>query len=197
MEYIGEIRCAGSFRSRRPSDGAQARGKGLFSAGEEHASANRSGRVPALYPVFPRASVNSTAYSAAVWSKARSCCFRASRASANRRCCCKSASLSTRTAGFCMSPAKNRPRRSSCAPDVSASITAACPFWRRPNINKIIPEIDLNGAEVVIIDSIQTVYDDEVASSPGTVTQVKQTAMQLIHKAKNEGVTVIISWACQ
>ena len=60
------------------------------------------------------------------------------------------------------------------------------------NINKIIPEIDLNGAEVVIIDSIQTVYDDEVASSPGTVTQVKQTAMQLIHKAKNEGVTVII-----
>lgn len=60
------------------------------------------------------------------------------------------------------------------------------------NVNKIIPEIDLNGAEVVVIDSIQTIYDDEVASSPGTVTQVKQTAMQLIHKAKTDGITIVI-----
>ena len=59
-------------------------------------------------------------------------------------------------------------------------------------MNKIIPEIDLNGAEVVVIDSIQTIYDDEVASSPGTVTQVKQTAMQLIHKAKTDGITIVI-----
>ena len=53
------------------------------------------------------------------------------------------------------------------------------------NVNKIIPEIDLNGAEVVVIDSIQTIYDDEVASSPGTVTQVKQTA-------KTDGITIVI-----
>ena len=42
------------------------------------------------------------------------------------------------------------------------------------------------------VNSIQTIYDDEVASSPGTVTQVKQTAMQLIHKAKTDGITIVI-----
>ena len=60
------------------------------------------------------------------------------------------------------------------------------------NINKIIPEIDVNSADVVIIDSIQTMYDDELVSAPGTVTQVKQSAMQLITKAKTDGVSIII-----
>ena len=44
----------------------------------------------------------------------------------------------------------------------------------------------------MIIDSIQTMYDDELVSAPGTVTQVKQSAMQLITKAKTDGVSIII-----
>ena len=35
-------------------------------------------------------------------------------------------------------------------------------------------------------------YDDELVSAPGTVTQVKQSAMQLITKAKTDGVSIII-----
>ena len=59
-------------------------------------------------------------------------------------------------------------------------------------VNKIIPEIDANQPDVVIIDSIQTIYDDNYPSSPGTVTQVKQATMQLINKAKEEQISILI-----
>jgi DNA repair protein RadA/Sms len=35
-------------------------------------------------------------------------------------------------------------------------------------------------------------YDDNYPSSPGTVTQVKQATMQLIHKAKEEQISILI-----
>jgi len=60
------------------------------------------------------------------------------------------------------------------------------------NVNNIIPEINASQPDVVIIDSIQTMYDDDYPSSPGTVTQVKQSTLRLISKAKEDGVTIII-----
>ena len=60
------------------------------------------------------------------------------------------------------------------------------------NLNKIIKEIDRIKPEVLIVDSIQTMYADGVASSPGSVTQVKESAMALINKAKSEGISVIM-----
>lgn len=60
------------------------------------------------------------------------------------------------------------------------------------NVNKIIPEINAVKPDVVIIDSIQTMFDDQYPSSPGSVTQVKQSAMHLITMAKESGISVII-----
>lgn len=59
-------------------------------------------------------------------------------------------------------------------------------------VNRIIPEINTNQPDVVIIDSIQTMYDENFPSSPGTITQVKQTTMQLIAKAKEDRVSILI-----
>ncbi len=60
------------------------------------------------------------------------------------------------------------------------------------NVNNIIPEINTSQPDVVIIDSIQTMYDNDYPSSPGSVTQVKQSALRLITKAKEDGVSIII-----
>jgi len=60
------------------------------------------------------------------------------------------------------------------------------------NVQKIIPEINTNQPDVVIIDSIQTMYDENHPSSPGTVTQVKQSTMQLIAKAKEDQISILI-----
>ena len=60
------------------------------------------------------------------------------------------------------------------------------------NIEKIIQETDKIKPDVLIVDSIQTIYSASVNSTPGSVTQVKETAISFINKAKSEGTSVIM-----
>ena len=46
--------------------------------------------------------------------------------------------------------------------------------------------------QVVIIDSIQTMYNENVASAPGSVSQVRETTGVLLQLAKGLGVTILI-----
>lgn len=48
-----------------------------------------------------------------------------------------------------------------------------------------------NPPSLVIIDSIQTIYHDEISSAPGTVTQVRSCAFELIQVAKKKNITLI------
>ncbi len=49
-----------------------------------------------------------------------------------------------------------------------------------------------HGPQVAIIDSIQTMYVDALDAAPGTVSQVRASAHELIRFAKKYGVTIII-----
>ncbi len=60
------------------------------------------------------------------------------------------------------------------------------------NIENVIAEINTLSPEVVIIDSIQTMYDDNYPSTQGSVTQVRQCALRLINKAKEDNVSMIL-----
>jgi len=51
---------------------------------------------------------------------------------------------------------------------------------------------DPKGPKVVIIDSIQTMYVDSIDSAPGTVSQVRTSAQELIRLAKRQGFCVIL-----
>ncbi|MEM9263010.1 MAG: DNA repair protein RadA [Pseudomonadota bacterium] len=46
--------------------------------------------------------------------------------------------------------------------------------------------------DVVIIDSIQTLWSDAAAAAPGTVTQVRACAQELVRYAKSSGATMIL-----
>ena len=46
--------------------------------------------------------------------------------------------------------------------------------------------------DVLIVDSIQTMYTDENDSSPGSVSQVKDCTMQLMQLSKSQGITVFV-----
>lgn len=46
--------------------------------------------------------------------------------------------------------------------------------------------------KVVVIDSIQTMYNDTVASAPGSVSQVRETTGLLLQLAKGLGITIFI-----
>ncbi|MYN02216.1 DNA repair protein RadA [Pseudoduganella sp. DS3] len=46
--------------------------------------------------------------------------------------------------------------------------------------------------QVAVIDSIQTLYSDALASAPGSVAQVRECAAQLTRVAKTSGTTIIL-----
>jgi DNA repair protein RadA/Sms len=48
------------------------------------------------------------------------------------------------------------------------------------------------GPDVMVVDSIQTVADPEVASAPGTVSQVRECASRLVALAKQRGMAVLL-----
>ena len=60
------------------------------------------------------------------------------------------------------------------------------------NIEKILSEVDKVKPDVLLVDSIQTIYSSSVNSTPGSVTQVKETALSFINKAKSGGMSVIM-----
>ena len=60
------------------------------------------------------------------------------------------------------------------------------------DLNLIINTISEVKPDVVIIDSIQTMYDAEVASAPGSVTQVRECTMTLMRQAKIDNFTAFV-----
>ena len=58
-------------------------------------------------------------------------------------------------------------------------------------LEAIVAAIDAAAPELVVIDSIQTMYTDALTSAPGSVAQVRECAAQLTRLAKQRGVIVI------
>ncbi len=46
--------------------------------------------------------------------------------------------------------------------------------------------------DLIIIDSIQTIYTDQLESSPGTVTQVRESTSRILQYTKDKGIPVIL-----
>ncbi len=60
------------------------------------------------------------------------------------------------------------------------------------NIEKILSEAKKIKPDVIIADSVQTMYSDVISSSPGSISNVKEVALAFIGKAKAEGISVIL-----
>lgn len=59
-------------------------------------------------------------------------------------------------------------------------------------LNDILDSADTLKPEIVIIDSIQTMYNELNESSPGSVSQVKDCTMSMMQLAKTKGITVFV-----
>jgi DNA repair protein RadA/Sms len=61
------------------------------------------------------------------------------------------------------------------------------------SVRDIVASIDQpTGPDIVVIDSIQTMYIDALDSAPGTVSQVRAAAHELIRVAKRRGFTLLL-----
>ena len=59
-------------------------------------------------------------------------------------------------------------------------------------LEKIIATLQAQSPQVAVIDSIQTVYSDQLTSAPGSVAQVRECAAHLTRMAKASGTTVVL-----
>jgi DNA repair protein RadA/Sms len=60
------------------------------------------------------------------------------------------------------------------------------------NLEKILAALQSEKPQVAVIDSIQTLWSDQLTSAPGSVAQVRECAAQLTRLAKQLGITVIL-----
>ena len=60
------------------------------------------------------------------------------------------------------------------------------------DLNTVLATIDDLKPTVLIVDSIQTMYDAETASTPGSISQVRECTMRIMRSAKDSGYTAFV-----
>ena len=59
-------------------------------------------------------------------------------------------------------------------------------------LEKILAILESTRPDIAVIDSIQTVYSDQLSSAPGSVAQVRECAAHLTRAAKASGVSIVL-----
>jgi DNA repair protein RadA/Sms len=57
---------------------------------------------------------------------------------------------------------------------------------------EVLDAVDQVAPDVLVVDSIQTVFDPEVGAAPGTVSQVRECAARLVREAKVRSLTTVL-----
>ncbi len=65
-------------------------------------------------------------------------------------------------------------------------------LYAETELDDIVAAVEEQKPDILIVDSIQTIYNGDSTSSPGSVAQVKECTMALMHLAKGMGVTVFV-----
>ena len=67
-----------------------------------------------------------------------------------------------------------------------------CQVLSETNVQLIIDQVRQMKPDILIIDSIQTLFSEELDSAPGTVSQVRDCAARLLREAKNSHMPVLL-----
>jgi DNA repair protein RadA/Sms len=88
-----------------------------------------------------------------------------------------------------------------CALPISAQIalranrlglTTDLPLLTEIRLESILATLQSERPQVAVIDSIQTVYTEQLQSAPGSVAQVRECAQELTRHAKQAGITILL-----
>ncbi len=72
--------------------------------------------------------------------------------------------------------------------DASPQLELLC----ETNLSSIKAVLENTKPTIAIIDSIQTMYDDEVSSAPGSVSQVREATAVFMRLAKEQGIAIFV-----
>lgn len=65
-------------------------------------------------------------------------------------------------------------------------------FLCETSLERVEAAIDSEGPEIAVIDSIQTMFREEVSSAPGSVSQVRESTGLLMQIAKTKGIAIFV-----
>lgn len=65
-------------------------------------------------------------------------------------------------------------------------------FLSETSLQSILNHIKNSQPELLIIDSIQTLYSEDLESTPGSVSQVRESAARLLKVAKETGIPIVL-----
>jgi DNA repair protein RadA/Sms len=65
-------------------------------------------------------------------------------------------------------------------------------LYPETNYSLIKAQVDAIQPDVMVIDSIQIVYKEEISSAPGSVSQVRETATEFMHLAKGRNISIFL-----
>lgn len=74
----------------------------------------------------------------------------------------------------------------------SSSIPSSLLVAAETDLDAILAMADAEKPDVMVIDSIQTVYNPESASTPGSVTQIREASIRLMNMAKQSGIPLFL-----
>ena len=156
-------------------------------------SCRSTGRA-ACSPGERAASARSTGLWAAASCRDRWSCSRAIPASASPPCCCRRPPLWPGAEDrLSTSRARKGLSRFACAPPGSVSRARPIGLAAAIDVRDIVTSLeDDTPPDMVVIDSIQTMYLDTLDSAPGTVAQVRGAAQELIRLAKRTGTVLVL-----
>jgi len=67
-----------------------------------------------------------------------------------------------------------------------------CLIYSETDMGAILSEAEETAPDLIIVDSVQTMYCQQVDSTAGSVSQIKEVAAQLLRFAKSTGIPVIL-----
>lgn len=59
-------------------------------------------------------------------------------------------------------------------------------------VEEIIHQVGVDKPQVMVIDSIQTIFTDALQSAPGSVSQIRESTALLVRLAKQRGITIFL-----
>ncbi|MCU1379904.1 MAG: repair protein RadA [Acidimicrobiales bacterium] len=74
-------------------------------------------------------------------------------------------------------------------------LTAVAPEFflvAETSLAHVLAHVDELAPDVLVVDSVQTIYDADLGSAPGSVAQVRECAARLVREAKERGMTTVL-----
>jgi len=60
------------------------------------------------------------------------------------------------------------------------------------SVERVIEAVAAQGFDLLVVDSVQTMYSQEIPGAPGSISQIRECALKLMKAAKEYGTTIVL-----